>query len=134
MVIVDEIYHSTVFQLSRVDMIKILTTIKEIKEQEIEMIKEKINKYEQKKRAEETWYQSLSPFRKIFTGRPLNHHQAVEYRVYVKNRFKKIEQIKQQLNEINQILMLLKEKEETDQLALSSVMINEIKKMEGEQL
>ncbi|MCJ7986005.1 hypothetical protein MUB16_21760 [Priestia sp. OVL9] len=68
MVIVDELYHNVVITLPQLKLIEFIMKLKEAKAQEIEDIKTKISKYEEKKRAEEAWYQSLSPFRKFFTG------------------------------------------------------------------
>lgn len=68
MVIVDELYHNVVITLPQLKLIEFIMKLKEAKAQEIEDIKAKISKYEEKKRAEEAWYQSLSPFRKFLPG------------------------------------------------------------------
>ncbi|MFC3884053.1 hypothetical protein ACFOU2_11360 [Bacillus songklensis] len=125
--VIDELYHNVVFQLSSKELTKIMQCIKNKKEQEIEEIKDKISKYEQKKRAEEAWYQSLSPIRKIFAGRPPSHHQAVEYMVYVKDRFKKIEQIKQRMVELDKVINLLQNDLTIKEIALPTAIIEEMK-------
>ncbi|KOP74798.1 hypothetical protein AMS61_10795 [Bacillus sp. FJAT-21351] len=132
MVIVDELYHNVVITLPQLKLIEFIMKLKEAKAQEIEDIKTKISKYEEKKRAEEAWYQSLSPFRKFFTGRPLSQHQAVEYMVYVKERFKKIDHLKAQMRELHEVLELIKaENEETREITLSPAIVQEIKRLKS---
>lgn len=127
MVIVDEFYHNFVFRYSSEKLIQVLQDIKSIKEKEIESIKDKIKKYEQTRRAQEVWYQSLSPLRKFFTGRPPSHHQAVEYIVNVKERFSHIESIKNRITELNSIIYLLNTEPEKEQVILANVIIDDIK-------
>jgi hypothetical protein len=127
--IVDEFYHTIIFQMTSEILTERLQTIKQRKEQEIEHIKQKINKYQQKKQAEEALYQSMSPIRKFFTGRPASHHQAVEYIVHVKERLKQIEKIKQSITELNHILDLLQSESQKTELILSTAIIDELKKL-----
>ena len=107
MVVVDEVYNQIVFQFSSEQLVKILQDIKIHKEKEINDLKEKIKKYEKTRRAHEVWYQSLSPVRKFFAGRPPSHHQAVEYIVNVKERFNTIEKIKIRVSQLDRILSLV---------------------------
>ncbi|MBT2664839.1 MULTISPECIES: hypothetical protein [Bacillaceae] len=119
-------YSRVVFEISTEEVLKGLLFYKSKQESEIESIKGKIHKYEQKRRAEEAWYQSLSPFKRFFTGRAPSHHQAVEHLVNVKDRYKKIEMIKQKVAFLNQVIGLLEAETEKREMNLPSDIIKEI--------
>ncbi|MFE4811946.1 hypothetical protein ACFQ9Y_12375 [Peribacillus simplex] len=119
-------YSRVVFEISTEEVLKGLLFYKSKQESEIESIKAKIHKYEQKRRAEEAWYQSLSPFKRFFTGRAPSHHQAVEHLVNVKDRYKKIEMIKQKVAFLNQVIGLLEAETEKREMNLPSDIIKEI--------
>lgn len=131
MIIMDEVYHNVVFRLPTEEIIQLVERLKAKKEEEIEAIKDKINKYEQKRQAEEAMYQSLSPIRKWFAGHPASHHTAVEYIVHVKDRFKQIDRIKRSIQELNQVLLLLDNHPTTEEIPLSPEIIREIKSIRG---
>ncbi|KWX80394.1 hypothetical protein JI735_14450 [Paenibacillus sonchi] len=131
MIIVDEVYHNVVYRLSTEEIRHLIERLKARKEEEIEGIKDKINKYEQKRRAEEAMYQSLSPIRKWFAGHPASHHTAVEYIVHVKDRFKQIDSIKRNIQELDQVLLLLGTHPVTEEIPLSPEIIREIKFIKG---
>ncbi|CQR53253.1 hypothetical protein [Paenibacillus riograndensis] len=131
MIIVDEVYHNVVYRLSTEEIRHLIERLKARKEEEIEGIKDKINKYEQKRRAEEAMYQSLSPIRKWFAGHPASHHTAVEYIVHVKDRFKQIDSIKRSIQELDQVLLLLGTHPVTEEIPLSPEIIREIKFIKG---
>jgi hypothetical protein len=120
------LYGRVVFEISSEEVLKGLLFYKSKQESEIESIKGKIHKYEQKRRAEEAWYQSLSPFKRFFTGRVPSHHQAVEHLVNVKDRYKKIEMIKQKVAFLNQVIGLLESETEKREMNLPSDIIKEI--------
>ena len=128
MLILDELYNTVVFEVSSDEVIRILKEIKNKKEIDIDLLKYKIHMFEKKKRIEEAYYQSLSTFRKIFTGRPPGHHQAVEYLVNVKERFNEIEMIKQNIITLNSILSLLEAEPDKREIVLSPSLIEEIRK------
>ncbi|USK60476.1 hypothetical protein [Peribacillus asahii] len=128
MLILDELYNTAVFEVSSDELIRILKEIKNKKEIDIDLLKYKIHMFEKKKRIEEAYYQSLSTFRKIFTGRPPGHHQAVEYLVNVKERFNEIEMIKQNIITLNSILSLLEAEPDKREIVLSPSLIEEIRK------
>lgn len=128
MLILDELYNTVVFEVSSDELIRILKEIKNKKEIDIDLLKYKIHMFEKKKRIEEAYYQSLSTFRKIFTGRPPGHHQAVEYLVNVKERFNEIEMIKQNIITLNSILSLLEAEPNKREIVLSPSLIEEIRK------
>jgi acetyl-CoA carboxylase alpha subunit len=127
MIVVDEVYNQIVFEFSSEQLVKILQDIKINKEKEINELKEKIKKYEQTRRAHEVWYQSLSPVRKFFAGRPPSHHQAVEYIVNVKERFNTIEKIKIRVSQLDRVLSLVMTDPEMEQIVLSTFIIDDIK-------
>ncbi|MDO7907971.1 hypothetical protein Q5741_16285 [Paenibacillus sp. JX-17] len=128
MVIIDEVYRNVIFDLPEHELTRLVECIKSAKEEDIETLKNKINRYEQKRRAEEALYQSMSPFRRLFAGRPASHHQAVEYMVHVKERFKKIDKIKSRIRELDHILDLLRTKDHPNrELLLSPELIREIR-------
>lgn len=124
--VVDDLYGRVVFQVTEEELMNDLEKLKSLKNREIEEMKQKIDKYEQKRRAEEAMYQSLSSFRKFFTGRPPSHHQAVEHMVHVKDRFKKIEIIRRSMDEIDQVLNKLKENSGSDEAVLPPLLIEEM--------
>ncbi|OIK14694.1 hypothetical protein BIV60_11135 [Bacillus sp. MUM 116] len=124
--IIDELYHTLEFHIAPEDFINILLEIKICKEKEMAQLKEKIIKFEEKRRTYEAWYQSLSPFKKFFTGRPPSHHQAVEYLVNVKQRLSQIEEIKKKMAELERIINLVKN-EEQQAIVLSHSVIEELK-------
>ncbi|MEK5235131.1 hypothetical protein NST99_05455 [Paenibacillus sp. FSL L8-0470] len=131
MIIVNEVYQNVVFRLSAEELKDLIERLKIKKEDEIEGIKDKINKYEQKRRSEEAMYQSLSPIRKWFAGHPASHHTAVEYIVHVKDRFKRINSIKRDIQELDQVLLLLDNHPATEEIPLSPEIIREIKTIRG---
>ncbi|WP_244923399.1 hypothetical protein [Peribacillus butanolivorans] len=134
MIILDDLYNRVVFQISLEEVMKVLQGIKSKRESEIESMKTRIHKYEQKRRAEEAWYQSLSPFKRFFTGRAPSHHQAVEHLVNVKERYIKIDSMKQKVAIINEVIRLLEADPEKREIILPPTIIEEIKawrKVEG---
>ncbi|CAH1203226.1 hypothetical protein [Paenibacillus sp. JJ-223] len=128
MLVIDEVYHHTALQISSSDLLYLIERLKVKKENEIDSLKLKIEQFEQKRRAEEIAYQSLSPVRKWFTGRPASHHQAVEYMVQVKERFRKMEQIKRRIRELDRIARQIAHPDiiERDEIELAPDLIREI--------
>lgn len=129
MKIIDELHNSVVFEMAPDEVVPMLEEIKKKKETEIDLLKFKIHKFEMKQRVEEAYYQSLSPLKKLFAGRPPSHHQAVEYLVNVKNRFTEIESIKQQILLINRRISQVQTQSETENLILSPNIIEEIRRL-----
>ncbi|MDR6999012.1 hypothetical protein [Neobacillus niacini] len=124
--VMDELYRTLEFQIAPNDLINALLEIKIYKEKEMALLKEKIIKFEEKRRTYEAWYQSLPAFKKFFTGRPPSHHQAVEYLVNVKQRLSQIEEIKKKMAELERIINLVKN-EEKQAIVLSHSVIEELK-------
>lgn len=125
--IVDEYYQNIIFQISSEQLVLVLREIMISKEKEIDLLKDKIKKFEEKRRAHEVWYQSLSPLRKLFAGRPPSHHQAVEYFVNVKERFQHIEQIKGRIKEIDRLIQSLQNDLEKAEFILPNAIIEELR-------
>lgn len=125
--IMNEYYQQIRLDIPLRVLIETLANIKSKQFEEINNIKEKINNYEQKKRAEEAFYQSLSPLRKIFTGKAPSHHQAVEYLVHVKERFKKIDRIKQQITELDLLISKLEINSNEHEIIIPNEIIDAIK-------
>ncbi|MGG1573949.1 hypothetical protein [Fictibacillus sp. NRS-1165] len=126
MLVRDEVHQNISIHISPAELLKMLQFIRTKKQREIEHIKNKINKYIQKKNAEETFYQSLSPFRKLFTGRSPSHHQAVEYIAHVKEPLHQIDKIKQSIFELDHSIHVLNEETSRNEITLSGEMIREI--------
>ncbi|PQP82742.1 hypothetical protein C0Q44_15205 [Paenibacillus sp. PCH8] len=131
MLVIDEVYHRTELQISSSDLLYLIERLKVKKQNEIETLKQKIEQFEQKRRAEEVAYQSLSPVRKWFAGRPASHHQAVEYMVQVKERFRKMEQIRRRMRELDQIAERIQHSDsiERDEIELAPDTIREIRQL-----
>ncbi|MGR6542531.1 hypothetical protein [Paenibacillus tundrae] len=131
MLVIDEVYHHTALQISSSDLLYLMEQLKVKKENEIDTLKHKIEQFEQKKRAEEVAYQSLSPVRKWFAGRPASHHQAVEYMVQVKERFRKMEQIRRRIRDLDRIIEQIQHPDsmERDEIELPPDTIREIRQL-----
>ncbi|MCD7035552.1 hypothetical protein LRR81_15000 [Metabacillus sp. GX 13764] len=124
--LIDEVYGEVILQAEHTEIEQYLAELKEKQLSAIEDIKNKISAYEQKKRREEAMYQSLSPFRKFFTGRPPAHHQAVENMVFVKERFKKIELLKQLVRHIEALQAEMIENSAKEEISLPLELREEI--------
>jgi hypothetical protein len=127
--VVNEFYHGIIYSFTSEDLVKMLQKIKIQKENEIVHIKDKIIKYEEKRRTHEVWYQSLPTFRKFFTGRPPSHHQAVEYLVNVKQRLSNIEEIKRRIAELDRFIALVNNEPGKKEIILPHDIIDEIKQL-----
>lgn len=122
-----DLYNDIVFEISLKEMASIVKEMKKEKEKDIGVIKDKIHKYEQKRRSEEAWYQSLSPFRRLFTGRAPSHHQAVEHMMNVKERYRKIDAVKQQVAILDDIIQTLEEDSGKEEIILPASIIELIR-------
>lgn len=74
------------------------------KEEQIAEIEQVIERYEKKRQMEERSYQSMSPLRRMFTGKKPDHHLAVEYIHYVKKPLQQIRQLRAELENARLIL------------------------------
>ncbi|NMD71717.1 hypothetical protein HHO41_15560 [Bacillus sp. DNRA2] len=131
MLLRDEVNLAINFEMGTEQLIEVLNRIKSNKEAEIVSIKEKIIKYEEKRRTEDAMYRSLSPIKKLFTSRAPSHHQAVEYMVYVKERFKSIEKIKRVISGLNQLIVQIETEPAQAEILVSGHLLDEIKSLEG---
>lgn len=131
MILRDELNVMNTFQIGSENLIEVLMKIKRNNEDEIILIKEKIIKYEEKRRTEDAMYQSLSPIKKLFTSRAPSHHQAVEYMVYVKERFKSIEKIRRANSSLEQLILQIQSEPTREEMFVSGFLLDKIKFLEG---
>ncbi|WP_141603738.1 hypothetical protein [Terrilactibacillus laevilacticus] len=117
----------TPYETPVINDLALLEDIKLSKIQEIEDIKNKISQYQNKKKAEEAFYHSLSPLRRFFASRPPSHHLAVEYIVQVKERKKQIDGLNQQVLELDRALKLLRKRSSLNNVEFSSKIDQEIR-------
>jgi hypothetical protein len=89
------------------------------KEKQISDIEQVVSRYELKRLKEERAYQSMSSFKRMFSGRTPDHHLAVEYIHYVK---KPMEQVKKLRQDIEQARRILKESNPGDEIFVPSDM------------
>jgi hypothetical protein len=89
------------------------------KEQQISEIEQVVVRYERKRLMEERAYQSMSSFRRMFSGKRPDHHLAVEYIHFVK---KPMEQARKLRNDIDRARLLLNESKASDEITLPSDM------------
>lgn len=131
MLLRDEVNLANNLEIGTEQLIEVLKKIKSNKEAEIVSIKEKIIKYEEKRRTEDAMYRSLSPIKKLFTSRAPSHHQAVEYMVYVKERFKSIEKIKLIISGLNQLIFQIETELAQEEILVAGHLLDEIKSLDG---
>ncbi|WP_246313369.1 hypothetical protein [Paenibacillus foliorum] len=74
------------------------------KEEQIAENEQIIERYEKKRHMEERSYQSMSPLRRMFTGKKPDHHLAVEYIHYVKRPMQQIRQLRAELENARLIM------------------------------
>ncbi|MDF2959794.1 MAG: hypothetical protein K0S39_1529 [Paenibacillus sp.] len=74
------------------------------KQEQISEIEQVIERYEKKRQLEERSYQSMSPLRRMFSGKKPDHHLAVEYIHYVKKPMEQIRQLRAELEHARLIM------------------------------
>lgn len=85
------------------------------REQQVAEIEQVVERYERKRLKEERAYQSMSSFRRMFSGKKPDHHLAVEYIHYVK---KPMEQVRKLREEIDQARAILNDSKPNDDIAV----------------
>jgi hypothetical protein len=93
------------------------------REHQIVEIVQMVERYEKKRMMEERAYQSMSPLRRMFSGKKPDHHIAVEYIHYVR---KPMDQVKQMRLEIEKARKILEESQPQDLIKLTDEMANEM--------
>jgi hypothetical protein len=93
------------------------------REQQISDIMQMVERYEKKRMMEEQAYQTMSPLRRMLSGKKPDHHIAVEYIHYVR---KPMEQVKQLRSEIGKARTILEDSDPQDIINLSDEMVNEL--------
>lgn len=68
------------------------------REQEIVDIEQMVERYERRLRKEEQAYRSLSPLRRMLSGKKPDHHLAVEYIHYVKKPMEKVRLLREEVS------------------------------------
>ncbi|MDB5054691.1 MAG: hypothetical protein JWM44_2741 [Bacilli bacterium] len=104
------------------DVYPFLETYINKREHQMAEIMQMVERYEKKRMMEERAYQSMSPLRKMLSGKKPDHHIAVEYIHYVR---KPMEQVKQIRSEIEQARTILNESQPHDLIKLSDDMDQE---------
>lgn len=82
-----------------------------------------VERYEKRRAVEEKAYQTMSPFRRMLSGRKPDHHLAVEYIHYVK---KPMEQVKKLRNEIEIAKSLMAESRAHGEVELPEAVLKEM--------
>ncbi|MBW5446916.1 hypothetical protein GE107_12680 [Cohnella sp. CFH 77786] len=74
------------------------------REQEIVEIEQMVERYERRLRKEEQAYRSLSPLRRMLSGKKPDHHLAVEYIHYVKKPMEKARLLREEIDRYQEML------------------------------
>jgi hypothetical protein len=93
------------------------------REHQISEIIQMVERYEKKRMMEERAYQTMTPLRRMLSGKKPDHHIAVEYIHYVR---KPMEQVKQMRSEIESARTILDESQPQDMIKLSDEMAKEL--------
>jgi acetyl-CoA carboxylase alpha subunit len=105
------------------ELLPFLETYIARKQQQMDEILQVVERYEKKRAVEEKAYQTMSPFRRMLSGRKPDHHLAVEYIHYVK---KPMEQVKRLRNEIEAAKSLMAESRTHGEVELPESMLKEM--------
>jgi hypothetical protein len=93
------------------------------REHQISEIMQMVERYEKKRMMEERAYQTMSPLRRMLSGKKPDHHIAVEYIHYVR---RPMEQVKLMRIEIESARTILEESQPHDIIKLSDEMAKEM--------
>jgi hypothetical protein len=93
------------------------------REHQMSEIMQMVERYEKKRMMEERAYQTMSPLRRMLSGKKPDHHIAVEYIHYVR---RPMEQVKQIRIEIETARAILEESQPHDLINLSDEMAKEM--------
>ncbi len=74
------------------------------KEQQVLDIEQVVERYEIKRMKEERAYQTMSSFRRMFSGKKPDHHLAVEYIHYVKKPMEQVRKLRAEIAHARQIM------------------------------
>ncbi|MEI7025977.1 hypothetical protein [Paenibacillus sp. y28] len=74
------------------------------KEQQIADIEQVVERYEHKRMKEEQAYQTMSPLRRMFSGKKHDHHLAVEYIHYVKQPMEQVRRLRLEVEAAKSIM------------------------------
>ncbi|WP_052339645.1 hypothetical protein [Gorillibacterium massiliense] len=74
------------------------------KQQQIDEITQVVERYEKKQAAEERAYQTMSPLRRMLSGKKPDHHLAVEYIHYVKKPMEQVRKLRAEIEAVQEAL------------------------------
>jgi acetyl-CoA carboxylase alpha subunit len=94
-----------------------------VREEKIADILQVVERYEKKRIMEERAYQTMSPLRRMLSGRKPDHHVAVEYIHYVK---KPMEQVKQLRGEIEAARFIMEQSKQQELVELPEALEREM--------
>lgn len=92
------IAHSASPKRKPAEVLSLLETLIEKRETEIAEIEQIVERYERRLRKEEQAYRTLSPLRRMLTGKRPDHHLAVEYIHYVKKPMEKVYALREEID------------------------------------
>lgn len=93
-------------------MLPLLEDMLQLRENQVRMLVEKVEKYEHKRNAEERVYQSMGPFRRLLAAKRPEHHLAVEYMVYVKRPLQEINEKQADMKKIEKWMEEIRQKKD----------------------
>ncbi|WJH34952.1 hypothetical protein MJA45_21600 [Paenibacillus aurantius] len=75
------------------------------KEEQITEILQIVERYEKKRMMEERAYQTMSPIKRLLSGKKPDHHLAVEYIHYVKKPMEQVKRLRREMEEARAVLL-----------------------------
>jgi hypothetical protein len=111
--------------ISKEQLVLFFSELIKRRKEKSDSLAQRIEQYEKKRMAEERIYSSMSPLRKLITGRRPDHHLAVEYMVYVKRPLQEIDELTFQIKLLEQLVKQTEE-EEQEQLYMSPSIAGEL--------
>lgn len=86
------------------DIIPFLEAYIARKQHQIDDILQTVERYEKRRAAEERAYQTMSPLRKLISGKKPDHHLAVEYIHYVRKPMERVKQLRSEMEAAKALL------------------------------
>jgi acetyl-CoA carboxylase alpha subunit len=79
------------------ELVSFLETYIARKQSQMDEILQVVERYEKKRAVEEKAYQTMSPLRRMISGRKPDHHLAVEYIHYVKKPMETVSKLRKEI-------------------------------------
>ncbi|RUS45534.1 hypothetical protein [Cohnella sp. AR92] len=86
------------------EVFSFLESLIEKKEAEIGEIEQMVDRYERRVQREEQAYRTMSPLRRMLTGRKPDHHLAVEYIHYVKKPKERVRLLREEVERLQAMI------------------------------